>query len=192
MRARLAIKASGVQVHLREILLRDKPAAFLATSSKGTVPVVDTGSDVIAESFDVMQWALTQNDPLGWLNMPDAGFALIAQTDGPFKSALDRYKYHVRHVDGTREAARAEGAAFLWQLNEMLEGQDWLYGMQSLADMAILPFVRQFSNTDRAWFDAQDWSNLNRWLNAFTGSDTFAAIMQKYEPWQNGQDGVLF
>ncbi len=192
MRARLAIKASGVQVRLREILLRDKPAAFLATSEKGTVPVVDTGSGVIAESIDVMRWALGQSDPQGWLAMPAAGNALIDQADGPFKSALDRYKYHIRHGEGTRDTAQAEGGAFLWDLDKMLTGQDWLYGTQSLADMAILPFVRQFANTDRAWFDAQDWQNLHRWLGAFLASDAFAAVMTKYDPWQDGQDGVLF
>ncbi|MCO4843217.1 MAG: glutathione S-transferase [Yoonia sp.] len=192
MRARLAIKASGVQVELREILLRDKPAAMLEASPKGTVPVLETETGVVDESFDVMRWALAQGDPQGWLNMPAAGFELIAGVDGPFKSALDRYKYHVRHAAGTREAAQAEGAAFLWKLDGMLAGQDWLYRSQSLADMAILPFVRQFANTERAWFDAQDWKNLLRWLNAFTTSDAFAAVMIKYPPWQTGEDGVLF
>ncbi len=85
MRARLAIKASSTQVMLREILLRDKPAAFLATSAKGTVPVLDTGTQVISESFDIMRWALAQNEPQGWLAMPEAGLALIAQADGSFK-----------------------------------------------------------------------------------------------------------
>ena len=46
MRARLAIKASGVRVELREILLRDKPAAMLEASPKGTVPVLETGAGV--------------------------------------------------------------------------------------------------------------------------------------------------
>ncbi len=192
MRARLAVKASGVQVHLREILLRDKPAAMLAASPKGTVPVLQTDTGVIEESFDVMRWALAQNDPQGWLKMPEAGFDLIAEADGPFKSALDRYKYHVRHVDGTREVAQAQGAAFLLKLDGMLAGETWLYGTQSLADMAILPFVRQFANTDRAWFDLQDWGNLLRWLNAFTQSDAFDAVMGKYAPWQAGEDGVFF
>ena len=192
MRARLAIKASGAQVELREILLRDKPAAMLEASPKGTVPVLETETGVVDESFDVMRWALSQSDPQSWLKMPDAGFDLIAEADGPFKSALDRYKYHVRHVDGTREAAQSEGAAFLWKLDGMLADQEWLYGSQSLADMAILPFVRQFANTDRAWFDAQDWENLLRWLNAFTASDAFVAVMGKYTPWQSGEDGVPF
>ena len=181
-----------MQVSLHEILLRDKPDAFLATSPKGTVPVLDTGDGMIDESLDVMRWALAQSDPQNWLKMPDAGFELITKADGPFKAALDRYKYHVRHMDGTREAAQAEGATFLWTLDAMLEGQDWLYGTQSLADMAILPFVRQFANTDPAWFDAQDWQNLRRWLDTFTASDAFAAVMHKYPPWQAGEDGVLF
>ncbi len=192
MRARLAVKASEVRVRLREILLRDKPVAMLVASPKGTVPVLETNAGVVDESFDVMRWALAQGDPQGWLDMPDVGFDLIAQSDGPFKVALDRYKYHVRHVDGTREAAQAEGAAFLRILDGMLAGQDWLYGSQSLADMAILPFVRQFANTDRAWFDSQNWPHLHRWLAAFLASDAFMAVMEKHEPWQDGQDGVLF
>jgi len=95
-------------------------------------------------------------------------------------------------VDGTRAMAQAEASAFLWKLEAMLNGKDWLLGNQSLADMAILPFVRQFANTDRAWFDAQDWTNLQHWLDTFTSSDAFAAVMAKYAPWQDGQDGVLF
>lgn len=192
MRARLAIASSGQKVELREILLRDKPAAFLTSSAKGTVPVLDQGSTVIAESIDVMLWALEQSDPAGWLNMPTAGNDLIAQADGPFKSALDLYKYHVRHPDGTRGIAQQDGAAFLARLDKMLDGQDWLFGHQTLADMAILPFVRQFANTDRAWFDAQDWPNLLRWLTAFAQSTAFAEVMTKYTPWQPDQDRVLF
>lgn len=192
MRARLAIVSSRQQVELREILLRDKPAAFLATSAKGTVPVLDLEGTVIAESIDVMHWALSQSDPAGWLNTPTAGHVLIAQADGPFKSALDLYKYHVRHPGGTRGTAQQDGAAFLAQLDKMLVGQKWLFGDQSLADMAILPFVRQFANTDRAWFDAQDWPNLLDWLTAFTQSPAFANIMTKYTPWQPDQDRVLF
>ena len=192
MRARLAVAASGQTVELREILLRDKPAAFLATSTKGTVPVLDLHGAVVAESIDIMHWALGQSDPAGWMNMPATGHDLIAQCDGPFKTALDLYKYHVRHPDGTRDTAQRDAAVFLKQLDSMLQDQHWLYGQQSLADMAILPFVRQFANTDRAWFDAQNWSNLITWLNAFTQSSAFSDVMVKYPPWQPDQDRVLF
>jgi glutathione S-transferase len=40
MRARLAILASGVSVELREIVLQQKAPEFLASSPKGTVPVL--------------------------------------------------------------------------------------------------------------------------------------------------------
>ena len=68
MRARLAILASGLTVELREIVLREKAPEFLASSPKGTVPVLVTSSAVIEESFDVMLWALEQSDPEGWNN----------------------------------------------------------------------------------------------------------------------------
>ena len=62
MRARLAVCSAGIRVELREILLRDKPDAFLRASPKGTVPVVELADGtVLEESRDVMQWALSQN-----------------------------------------------------------------------------------------------------------------------------------
>ncbi|MDN5787322.1 glutathione S-transferase N-terminal domain-containing protein, partial [Pseudorhodobacter sp.] len=63
MRARLAILASGVTVELREILLREKPAAFLAASPSATVPCLVLDRGVLDESLEVMLWALRQNDP---------------------------------------------------------------------------------------------------------------------------------
>ncbi|PUB14858.1 glutathione S-transferase [Yoonia sediminilitoris] len=193
MRARLAIRSSGVRVALREILLRDKPAAFLSTSPKGTVPVIDTGTQVIAESRDIMLWALAQSDPGGWCDMPDEGHELIDQNDGPFKQALDRTKYAVRYPDVDVSEERAKALVFLHDLNSRLNSQQFLMGSRrTLADMAILPFVRQFANTDRAWFDAQKMMPLSGWLDRFLVSDEFAAIMTKYTPWEPGQDGILF
>lgn len=192
MRARLALQVSGQKVELREILLRDKPAAFLETSPSGTVPCLSSGGQVIDESYDIMRWALDQSDPEDWLNMPKAGDILIKEADGPFKSALDRYKYHVRHAEGTRETAQTEGAEFLNKLDEMLDGRMWLFDRKSLADMAILPFVRQFANTDRVWFDSQNWPNLQGWLLRFTTSEEFSSIMRKYDPWQPDADRITF
>lgn len=192
MRARLAVQASGVQVELREILLRDKPQAFLDTSSSATVPALRAGDLILDESLDIMKWALGQSDPLGLLDMPNDGHALIEESDGPFKDALDHTKYAVRYPDLDMETEREKAATFLRKLDDMLDGQDWLYGRQTLADLAIQPFVRQFANIDRAWFDAQGWPNLLRWLNTFLNSAEFAAIMPKFPPWEPEQDPVLF
>lgn len=193
MRARLAIHVAGVECELREILLRDKAPEFLATSPKGTVPVVVDGDQVIEESLDVMQWALQQNDPEGWLQMPEDGHALIAESDGPFKTALDRYKYGSRHPEADTSEERARGAAFLQNLNGMLQGQAHLYSDRPcLADMAIVTFVRQFAHVDQDWFYAQPWPDLIRWLDAFKASDRFAAIMGKYPMWRRGDEITLF
>ena len=102
MRARLALRSARQQVQLREVVLRDKPAAFLATSPSGTVPclALDTG-EVIDESLDIMIWALRRHDPEGLLQMPDPGWDWINRCDGPFKHALDRTKYATRYPDAT-------------------------------------------------------------------------------------------
>jgi glutathione S-transferase len=193
MRARLAIQSSGQQVVLQEILLKDKPAPFLAASPKGTVPVIQDGNTVIEESRDVMLWALGRNDPEGWLDMPDEGFALIDTCDGPFKQALDHTKYAVRFPDRDEAAERANAMIFLNEINNRLAKTAFLMGSKrTLADMAILPFVRQFANTDRDWFNAQGLIPLNAWLDAFLASERFRSVMTKFPPWQSGQDQVLF
>jgi len=193
MRARLAIRSSGQQVVLREVLLRDKPAPFLAASPKATVPVVQDGDAVIEESRDVMLWALGRSDPEGWLDMPPEGHTLIDRNDGPFKIALDHTKYAVRFPDRDEAEERAKAMVFLNDLNNRLGQNTFLMGSKpTLADMAILPFVRQFANTDRSWFDAQGLGRLTEWLDDFLRSDRFRAIMTKYPPWQSGQDQVLF
>jgi len=193
MRARLAIQSSGQRVALREILLKDKPPLFLATSPKGTVPVLQDADTVIEESRDVMLWALGRNDPEGWLNMPDDGFALIDRCDGPFKMALDHTKYAVRYPDLHEADAREEAMVFLRDLDARLQQSTFLMGAnRTMADMAILPFVRQFANTDRAWLDRQGLKPLTLWLDDFLHSERFQRIMTKYPPWQEGQDQVIF
>ena len=96
IRARLSLAVSGQRVEIREVLLRDKAPEFLAASPSATVPCLDFGDHVLDESLEVMAWALGQQDPDGWLDMPAEGHSLIAEADGPFKDALDRTKYHTR------------------------------------------------------------------------------------------------
>ncbi len=184
IRARLGLASAGITVEMREILLRDKAPDFLATSPSATVPCLKTESTIIDESLDIMLWALAQNDPEALLDMPKPGHALIASTDGDFKTALDRYKYHSRY--GTnRTAERAKASDHLVALNAQLQDHDWLFGpAPRLADLTILPFIRQFAFTDKAWFDAQPWPNLHRWLQAFLTSDRFQSVMAKYPIWQ--------
>lgn len=198
MRARLAVLASGIPVELREVMLRDKAPEFLAVSPSATVPcLVTTSGDVIDESYDIMRWALSRNDPDGWLEPEDGdladAMALIADIDGPFKQHLDRYKYDTRYADVNKKTERSVAAAYLKSLDERLVARNWLLGARpSLADYAILPFVRQFANTDRDWFEAEDWPHLKNWLKAFETSQHFADIMAKYDKWHAGDEPITF
>ena len=60
MRARMALKYASIEVEIREISLRDKPASMLQISPKGTVPVLQLGDLVIEQSVEIMHWALEQ------------------------------------------------------------------------------------------------------------------------------------
>ncbi|MEM6464267.1 MAG: glutathione S-transferase [Pseudomonadota bacterium] len=198
MRARLALLSSASSVELREVLLRDKTREFLAASPSATVPtLVLADGRVIDESLDIMVWALQKNDPEGWL-VPEAGslkdmLSLIAHMDGSFKTHLDRYKYATRYENCDPMAERSAAAGILLDLEDRLARAGYLYGSRaSLADMAVLPFIRQFANADRAWFDAQDWPILKRWLESFVTSARFAAIMEKYKRWQAGDPVMVF
>jgi glutathione S-transferase len=190
MRARLAIAAAETPVQLREVVLRDKPEAFLAASPTATVPCLVTETGPIDESLDIMKWALAQNDPEGWLDMPDAGHNWIARADGPFKDALDRTKYATRYPNEDPEEQRIKAAEFLQDLNAQLN--HWIFDRPTLADYATLPFVRQFAFIDKTWFDAQEWPALHHWLDRFLTSLRFESIMTKYPQWQPGDAPTSF
>ena len=191
MRARLALYASGIAVEHREVELKNKPARMLAASSKGTVPVlVLPNGSVIEESLDIMRWALQAQDPLHWWPQAtvhlNASLVLIEENDGPFKHALDRYKYPHRFGLADGAAWREAGATFLLRLELVLATQPHLAGKHwGLCDAALAPFIRQFAHTDRAWFATQPWPHLARWLAEFEASAAFTAIMQKHSPWIN-------
>lgn len=192
MRARMAVAVSGVTVELREVVLRDKPPEMLEASPKGTVPVLllpDGG--VLEESLDIMRWALSQGDPEGWLAHDDQN--LVSASDGPFKQALDRYKYPHRYdlIDGS--AHRDAALIHLGTLDRLLAAVPYLGGARpAFTDIALFPFVRQFAATDTEWFAALPLPALQRWLSALIESDLFAAIMTRYPQWKAGDAPVQF
>lgn len=206
MRARLAIAASGVSCQLREVVLRDKPEALRLASPKATVPVlVLPDGKVIEESLDIMHWALGIQDPKQYLQPEhgDAGqmLALIAANDGSFKKNLDCYKYPDRHTEDEQftDAAsfsalhRAQASEQLMGLNARIAEHGYVMGQRPcLADLAIAPFVRQFAQVDRAWFDAQPWSALSSWLLNFQSSPLFLGVMDKYPAWTPESEIVRF
>lgn len=191
MRARMALMISGTACHIREVKLSRKPEELIAASPKATVPViVHADGSVIEESTEIMRWSLERNDPEGWMDREDR--ALIEANDGPFKHHLDRYKYPERHISNPAEH-RAAGLALLWALEARLSTQSNLCGdRRGITDAAIFPFVRQFAEIDRSWFDAQPLPSLQAWLRGHLASALFGAIMVRLEPWRPGDAPLAF
>lgn len=193
MRGRMGLFAAGLNPQVREILLRDKPPHMLEISPKGTVPVLllEDGT-VIDESLDVMLYALGKNDPRNWLKNKTEALELIKENDGPFKQALDRYKYPNRYENEPQKDWRAEGEKFLTALESRLSKTPYLFGDQpELADYAIFPFIRQFRMPDEHWFDNQaPYPHVRQWLNTMMNCDVFKAIMPKLNQWEEGQEPI--
>lgn len=187
IRARLALAVAQQPYQLHEVALRDKPAALLAASPKGTVPVlVLPDGSVLEQSLDVMHWALQRNDPAGWLH-PSSGtrqdlLPWVAQCDTTFKPLLDRCKYPQRHPDIDPMQSWQAAQAWLATLNARLADTGHLQGTHTtLADAAIFPFVRQFAAIDPARWSAQPWPQLQAWLAQWLQQPLFIYTMRKPE-----------
>ena len=196
MRARLGILFAELQVELREITLKNKPSQMLAISPKGTVPVLQLlDGTVIEESREIMIWALEQQDPQGLLDAEvlQQANALIDKNDNEFKYWLDRYKYADRHTDMTQTEYRQKGEIFLQVLEELLTKNPYLLGETvTIADIGIMPFIRQFAHVDRDIFYSLPYPNLQRWLQDWLQHPFFLQTMTKFQPWQDGDEAVIF
>ena len=196
MRARLGILFAELQVELREITLKNKPPQMLAISPKGTVPVLQLlNGMVIEESREIMIWALAQRDSQGLLNAETLleANALIDKNDNEFKYWLDRYKYADRHIEMSQTEYRQKGEAFLQLLEELLTKNPYLLGKSvTLADIGIVPFVRQFAHVNRDVFYSLPYINLQRWLQNWLQNPLFLQAMTKFQPWQEKDDVVVF
>lgn len=192
MRARMALAAAQIDCEHREIILRDKPASMLEFSPKGTVPVfVMADGTVIDESLELMQWALEHSDPENWLNTDKTEtLYLISINDGDFKHHLDRYKYPSRYGKGDRGTVDIEHRDAACEIIDGYEtrlnrSKHLMGNTATLADIAIFPFLRQFANTDRSWWDSKPFEKTHAWLEGHLASDLFAQIMKKYPLWDD-------
>lgn len=188
MRARMALLQAGRPFDAFEISLRDKPAAMLALSPKGTVPVLHLpDGEVLEESWDIMRWAWSEQDPDGWWSRAQTpnNLALLGINDGAFKRHLDRYKYQDRYPQETRprEGHRAEAVScLLVPLEAKLQQRPYLGGATPCAaDLAIFPFVRQFAGVEPAWFAGLDMPALELWLKGWVDSRLFVTCMTRLE-----------
>ena len=184
MRARMILVNENIDFDIFEISLKDKPAELLKISPKGTVPVLVTKDAVIDESLEIISWAFNQNEKSTFhkltKNEIDIANSLIKKNDNEFKSALDHYKYHIKYPEKTKQKWRADCLFFFEILEKQLSNYRFLIKDQiTYADIAIFPFIRQFSNVDLEAFQDLNYDKTKAWLSYLINLDLFKKIMVK-------------
>ena len=190
IRARMTLYSAQIEVEYREISFKNKPPTMLEASPKGTVPVLvlDDGT-VIDESWDIMLWAMSRNDPENLRVQGETEFEqvlqLVEENDDEFKIDLDRYKYADRNLQQTPEQHRLRAERFLVQLENRLNNTSHLVREPvSLVDFALFPFIRQFAMVDIDWFNSAPYPALRNWLNEMLESASFRNVMGKNRIWE--------
>jgi len=214
-RARMAVFYSQHAVILRNISLKNKPQEMLDASPKGTVPILvlsdqerDQKPSIIDESLDIMLWALSMNDPSDLLHKEDSDslpnmLKLIASFDNEFKRYLETYKCAKRYHEDNLIDCRQACEVFIKDLEQRLTEQ---YSTEksltkhrflmseklSLADIAILPFIRQFAKVERQWYLQAPYPQVRNWLNNFLQNAMFAKVMTEYPLWSPNSEKIIF
>lgn len=199
MRGRMGIALSQQKVLLREIVTKDKPSELLASSPKGTVPVlVLSQGTIIEQSIEVMIWALEQNDPQDLMRSSEPELnqeilELIARNDNEFIGHLEKYRASVRYRNVDTEHRRKACEGFISELESKLAQHEYLFGdTPSLADFAVMPFVSQFVRVEKKWFVQSEYQNVGRWLRAHLDSKFYTQVMKQYPLWNETKQDCLF
>ena len=184
----MALKYAGVMVEHREVDLRNKPQSMLRLSPKGTVPVLDVDGLVLDQSLDIMRWALSVSDPDGWTALDkEVAHTWIEKNDGLFKELLDQYKYPNRYPKLNQAAVLDDAIALMLKPMELaLESSQYLLGdTLTWVDVAIFPFIRQFSMVDQQKFEELPFPKIQQWLHRQLESPLFISVMDKHPIWRD-------
>jgi len=169
-------------------------------------------ANVIDESIDIMLWALTENDPDNLLRLAPINnsntslnsgginsektaeiLALISHFDTEFKPSLEAYKCAKRYHEPNLQELRAVCEVTIKNLEQRLNTHSFVLDEhESLADIAILPFIRQFAKVERQWYLQSPYPNVKQWLNRYLQSAMFTQVMAKYPLWTQDQPATIF
>ncbi|MGJ8674930.1 MAG: glutathione S-transferase [Pseudoalteromonas sp.] len=199
MRARVAIFRSQQPVLIRAIKLNNKPPEMLALSTKGTVPMlVLPDNQVIEESLDIILKILNDSDPHqlltahGQQSLTDI-IAIITEFEQGFFVAVEAYKCAKRYQETNIIECRQACEVYLQKLEDRLTQHTFLTAdREGLLDIALMPFVRQFSKVERQWYQQSPYPKLRAWLTSYLQSTMFTKVMAKHELWVDGHKDIMF
>ena len=197
MRARMALKLTNTKCEIREVRLNNKPKQMIDKSPKGTVPVLVLQKEVIDESNDIIEWALSSNNIFDGNidnDQIDLTNNLIELFDSKFKYNLDRYKYATRYENINKDKHKKECLEILINLENLISNEGWILGSKiNKLDISILPFIRQFRIADIEWFDKQNKiKGIQKILFNFLDSNLFKEVMYKYDVWEENAEPQFF
>ena len=197
MRARMALKLTNTKCEIREVRLNNKPKQMIDKSPKGTVPVLVLQKEVIDESNDIIEWALSSNNIFdGNIDYDQINLTnnLIELFDSKFKYNLDRYKYATRYENIDKDKHKMECLDILINLENVISNKEWILGSKiNKLDISILPFIRQFRIADIEWFDKQNKiKGIQKILFNFLDSNLFKEVMYKYDVWEENAEPQFF
>ncbi len=167
MRARFALLRAGIHCELREVDPSNLPTAV------ANVPLLQLPSGkLVDDSFVIAQWASARRPQLAlWPSVrvrQQSIENLVHIIDGPFVDACRLYANAAgaRHPQAPNRRGDAE--IFLAQIEARLARKPYLVGdEETLADVAVLPFIHYFAEIDRAWFDVSPYRQIRTWLQGY-------------------------
>lgn len=194
IRVRMVIALKGIPCRLFEEKLRDWSPWMQqwaqTQGQKSRVPVLrDVDSDfVLPESHAINLWLdrqFSSSQPLApeegssdWSRMQ----SLWEWCDGPLVRAITLYKYGKDRQFDPQE--NIEHTAVLKETLQVLEQaleKPYLLGENlSLADIAILPFVRQIQRVREGEFSWEDLPNTRQWAEQILQAAWFEPVMAKH------------
>ncbi len=190
LRARLALLTAGIHCEVREV----DPAALPLAVAKLPLLQLPNGK-LIDDSFAIAQWASARRPQLElWPSVrvrQQSIENLVRIIDGPFAAALDCYRRAAAAngrsvVDGRdAQAWRFEAEIFLAQLEARLARMTYLVGdRETLADVAVLPFIQRFADVDKTWFDVSPYRQLRAWLLRYRDNPYWQQALRPVARWR--------
>ena len=181
----MALTCLDLDIEIREISLKERPDCLYKISPKGTVPVLQIKNKVIDESIEIMKWAISGSSNPNLCTDNASHLKLIEINDLEFKYWLDRYKYYDRYLEYSKDYYIEKCSLYLNGYENLLQSNGYLFSPNiTFADMAIVPFVRQYASVDFEHFKTT-YHRLNKWHDIIISSNLFQSVMKKYPLWKS-------